>query len=239
MPLYSSAPVPLPQPRHLPDWTPEDYEKICSRIQQVFEDVGVTFNGQIPRIAVKNERVTSGLDCRQRCAAESLLFERYKQDGLLLLPHQKDPSNARPPWFQDSMLVPGPHSIGQKLFTVSFRRMKDRVTGRRLTQAQRITQFEQQGQQPDNVHHRTSSPVANIEPESTQDNLRPKRLEDLTIYINIIVELDHGRLAMHATLRDPQSWFDDSVAGTFDFEKVRRSVGVPARCEKELSSSQP
>lgn len=95
-----------------PDWTPEDFEKVCSRIQQAFGDVGLDFNGQIPRIAVKNERVTSGLDDRQRCAAESLLFGRYNQDGLLLLPHQKDPSKARPPGFQDSMLVPGPHSIG-------------------------------------------------------------------------------------------------------------------------------
>lgn len=76
--------------------------------------------------------------------------------------------------------------------------------------------------------------MANIEPESTQDNLTPKRLEELTIYIDTIVELNHGQLVMHATLRNPRSWFDDSVAGTFDFEKVRRSVGVPAGCEKEL-----
>lgn len=160
------------------------------------------------------------------------------------------------------MLVPGPHSIGQKLLLVSFRRIKDKISGRRGTHAEVIEQGEQQA-------HRMSSPaesentlntpdinsissasaeediasaeqpslisaVANIRSEPALDNLRPRHFEDLTIYIGTIVELDRGQLIMRKTLRDPQDWFESSAPGTFDFGKVRRSVGAPAGWETEL-----
>ena len=137
-----------------PDWTPQDYEEVCSRIQSACNEAGLSFHGGLPRISTtRNGLAVSSVGFDQRIAAEQLLFERYNQDGLLLLPHQKDPSKPRPSWFQDFMLVPGPHSIGQKLLVVSYRRIKDRVTGGRRTQTMQRLRTEHDEQHTDLTDH--------------------------------------------------------------------------------------
>jgi hypothetical protein len=198
---------------------------------------------------------------RQRIAVENLLFGRYNHDELFSMPHQKDPSIPRPSWFQDYMLTPGPHSIGQKLLLVGFRRNKDRITGRRRTQTEDI---EQAGQQV----HRRSPPAESQNTLITQDltsmssasaeermttveqsshldaasnieceiggDAGPGLVESLTIHIGTIVELDQDQLLMRRTLRDPHTWFESSTPGVFDFEKVCQSIGITAGWEKEL-----
>lgn len=110
-----------------PDWTPEDYEEVCSRIREVLTELGTSLNGRLSRIPVKGGRVSLNAHYRQRIAAENVLFERYNQDGLLLLPHQKDSSKPRPVWYEKSMLIPGSHSIGQKLIVVCYRKISRKV----------------------------------------------------------------------------------------------------------------
>lgn len=148
-----------------PNWTQTDYDEVCSRIQEAITEAGIPLDGSLPRLTMKNGRVSFNAAYRLRMAAETLLFGRYNQDQLLSLPHQKDPSVPRPSWFQESMLTPGPHSIRQKLLTVSYRRIKEEATGRRKTLTlEQIAQSEQQANQTDQANdHR--SPAA--ESEST------------------------------------------------------------------------
>lgn len=119
-----------------PDWTPQVYEEVCTRIQAAFGEVGISLHGSLPRFSVsKNGRVLSSTGSRKRAAAETLLFGRYNHDGLLLLPHQKDPTVLPPSWFEHSMLVPGRYSIGQKLLSVTYSRIKEQL---RKTQPDQI-----------------------------------------------------------------------------------------------------
>jgi hypothetical protein len=205
--------------------------------------------------------VANNTGYRQRVSVENLLFGRYNHDDLFSMPHQKDLSISRPSWFQDYMLTPGPHSVGQKLLSVSFRRIKDRVTGRRRTQTE---DSEQSGQQ---FNHR-SPPAASQNTLSTQDltsmssasaeesmttveqnshldsasNIECEMrgdaglglLRSLTIHIGTIVKLDHDQLLMRQTLRDPQTWFESSTPEIFYFEKACQSIGITVGWEKEL-----
>jgi hypothetical protein len=152
-----------------PDWTPEDYEEVCTRIKEALTSVGISFSDSFPRFSVKNGRVASNASYRKRIAAENLLFGHYNQDGLLLLPHQKDPSTPRPPWFQDHMLVPGPYSLGQKLLIISFRKIKDRITGRRGTQTLQIAQTGRRALSATHLPDRMSSPTESEDTLTTQD----------------------------------------------------------------------
>jgi hypothetical protein len=92
-----------------PDWTPQDYEVVCSRIENACTEVGISLRGHLPRFSVRNGRVANITGYRQRIAVENLLFGRYNHDDLFSMPYQKDPSIPRPSWFQDYMLAPGPH----------------------------------------------------------------------------------------------------------------------------------
>lgn len=156
--------------------------------------------------------------------------------------------------------------VGQKLLAVSYRRIKDKIAGRRKTQ---ITETEEQTHLTADLHHRSlfqaesedtvtaqdvtnticagaeehidaveqSSPseaVRSIESQPMQDDVTSKPFEDLTVHIGNMLELENGQIVMRRTLRDPQSWFASSDTGTFDFEKVHRSVGLPAGWVKEL-----
>jgi hypothetical protein len=141
-----------------PNWTPEDYEEVCRRIHDAFAEVGLSFDGHVPRITAR-DAVAPSPGYRQRLAAETLLFGRYNQDGMFLLPHQKDPSKPRPPWFQDYMLEPGPHSIGQKLIAVSRRRIREKLAGKRKAPATSIEQDEQQIVRATHANHRILSPT--------------------------------------------------------------------------------
>jgi hypothetical protein len=65
------------------------------------------------------------------------------------------------------MLVPGPHSLGQKLLVVSYRKIQDEATGRRKPWTEGIAQFGQQVRQKDHAHHRMS-PVESGNIQATQ-----------------------------------------------------------------------
>lgn len=92
-----------------PDWTAEDYDEVCNRIQEAMTGAGIPLDDGLPRIYMKNGGASLNAAYRLRMAAETLIFGRYNQDQLLLLPHQKNPSKPRPSWFRDSMLITGPH----------------------------------------------------------------------------------------------------------------------------------
>ena len=136
------------------DWTPHDYEEVCDRVQDACAEAGISFRGNLPRFSIKYGRASLNANYRQRIALENLLFGRYNHDGLVSLPHQKDPTIPRPPWFQDYMLIPGPHSIGQKLLLVCFRRIKDRAMGRSHTRAEYPKQVKHQ---TDHLHQQNES----------------------------------------------------------------------------------
>lgn len=250
-----------------PDWTRQDYDDVCSRIEKVLTEVGIPLISRFPRITTKHGRVSLNAAYRQRIAAETLLFGRYNQDGLLLLPHQKDPYKPRPSWFRDDMLVPGPRSLGQKLLVVSYRKIQDEAAGRRVPMEEMVAPSEQQAHQTDDAQppmspteseNTVTTQAATITPSAsakagkaaakqpsrssavaiksrpTKNKRKNERFGDLTIYIGTIIELDDGQLVMRKSLRDAQSWLDNSAPKIFDFETVRRSVGLPAGCGKEL-----
>ena len=250
-----------------PNWTLEDYEEVCRRTHDAFAEVGLSFDRHIPRITARDP-VAPSPGYRQCLAAETLLFGRYNEDGLFLLPHQKDPTKPRPPWFQDYMLVPGPHSIGQKLITVSRHRIRGKLTGKRKAPAEPIEQYEQPNVRTAQAHHRVMSPTGSEDNLSAQDttssasagngmaaaqeqvshahsgvsitsepmhgDVRRRPIKDFAIHIGTIFELETKQHMMPRTFRDPKNWFKSSAPGTFDFEKVCRSVGVTAGWEKEL-----
>lgn len=267
-----------------PDWTGEHWEEVCSRVHDAVVEAGMSFDGVIPGIDVRKGKLLPTEGYRQRTEAETLLFGRYNHDGLLLMPHQKEPLRPRPSWFKDHMLTPGPYSIGQKLIAISRRRIRNKVIGGRKTVAQSLGQASGQtnhtrGQTAlqavkqialpaqDITTHSQNAPQAvkqsampaqstafaetedimtsteqpsysesseKVKPDTMQGISSSRPLEDLTIHIGTTFELENEQLVMRRTLRDPKSWFDSSAPGTFDFEKVRRSVGVSAGWEKEL-----
>lgn len=126
------------------DWTPHDFEEVCDCVQNACAEAGISLRDNLPPFSTRNGRASLNVAYRQRIALENLLFGRYNHDGLFSLPHQKDPTIPRPPWFRDYMLIPGPHSIGQKLLRVCFERTKDKVTGRRRKNAEHHEQGEHQ-----------------------------------------------------------------------------------------------
>jgi hypothetical protein len=79
-----------------PDWTTQDWEEVCCRIHDAVTESGLSFDGDIPRITVKDGAAVPSAGYHKRIVAETLLLGRYNGDGLLSLPHQKDPSKPRP-----------------------------------------------------------------------------------------------------------------------------------------------
>lgn len=76
-------------------WTPEDYDEVCTRVQNALGEVGISIPSRLPQFKLKNRKGALDAAYRQRTTAEALLFGRYNHDGLFLLPHQKDPANRR------------------------------------------------------------------------------------------------------------------------------------------------
>jgi hypothetical protein len=134
----------------LPDWSSQDWENACSRIQNALTDAGLSLTGRLPQKGSGKGMV--GPD-KERVAAEKLLFDRYNQNGLFSLPHQKDPSVPRPSWFRDSMLVPGPYSIGQKLITIARHRASNAASKAASNAAtRRAKEAKQHPRRSDQVH---------------------------------------------------------------------------------------
>jgi hypothetical protein len=129
--------------RIVPNWTHKNYEEVCSRVQKACGEVGISLQGYLPRFPLKNSSIASDSSIRQRTAAVDLLFGKYNDDGLLLLQHQKNPAIPAPSWFEDSMLVPGRFSIGQKLLSVSYSRIKSKDSKERKSWPQQTEHGEQ------------------------------------------------------------------------------------------------
>jgi hypothetical protein len=251
---------------HLPffiifsDWNGEDWENATRRVQDALTDAGISLEGPLPYMMIRKTVVApDNIGVRKRVAAEALLFDRYNQDGLFSLPHQKDPSIPRPSWFRDSMLVSSPHSIGQKLIAVCCTRYHaQKNLNKRKAAAERGEETEQQAVRRRNKSKAATenAPSAQVTPDRTaEDNVPPGEeslpsvdgefgatqaipksgeLKDLEIHIGTIFELDTGLLKLRRTYRDPSSWIDDSAPERFNFDKVCRSLGITGGWEKEL-----
>jgi hypothetical protein len=243
-----------------PDWSSQDWENACSRIQNALNNAGLSLTGRLPQMV--STKATAAPD-EKRVAAEKLLFGRYNQDSLFSLPHQKDPSVPRPSWFRDSMLVPGPYSIGQKPITIARHRASNAASKAASNAAtRRAKEAEQHHRRSDQVHRRSSSeaatenaPSAQATPDRTdEETVTPEEeslpadsefkatqtipksgeLKDLEIHIGTIFELDTGLLKLRRTYRNPSSWLDDSALERFNFVKVCQSLGITSGWEKEL-----
>jgi hypothetical protein len=244
-----------------PDWNSQDWENACSRIQNALTDAGISLEGRLPQKGSGKGMV--GPD-KKRVAAEKLLFGRYNQDSLFSLPHQKDPAAPRPSWFRDSMLVPGPYSIGQKLITIARHRASNAASkAASNATTRRAKEAEQHPRRSDCMHRRSSSeavtenapsaqatpdrtdeetvppeeeslPPADSEFEATQPIPKSGELKDLEIHIGTIFELENGLLKLRRTYRNPSSWLDDSAPERFSFDKVCQSLRITSGWEKEL-----
>jgi hypothetical protein len=160
-----------------PDWSSQDWENACSRIQNALNNAGLSLTGRLPQMV--STKATAAPD-EKRVAAEKLLFGRYNQDSLFSLPHQKDPSVPRPSWFRDSMLVPGPCSIGQKLITIARHRASNAASKAASNAAtRRAKEAEQHHRQSDQVHRRSSSEAATENAPSAQAT--PDRTDEETV----------------------------------------------------------
>jgi hypothetical protein len=238
-----------------PNWSSQDWDDASGRIQSALTEAGFSPEGPLPRLMSGKSMVAPE---KRRIAAETILFNRYNEDGLFSLPHQKDPSVPRPSWFRDCMLVPGPHSIGQKLITVTRDRAK-KARGKRKEAAKRTEQRQTVNRQnssdaatertfstqatPDRTAEETITPeeetllingTADRECETPQAIPKPRELKDLEIHIGTIFELDTSLLKMRRTYRNPSSWIDDSAPERFNFDKVCQSLGITGGWEKEL-----
>lgn len=67
------------------------------------------------------------------------------------------------------MLLPGPYSLGQKLLLVSFRKIKDKMTGRRGVQTSQIAQAGRQTRSSTRSCDRMSSPADSEDTLTTQN----------------------------------------------------------------------
>jgi hypothetical protein len=243
-----------------PDWNSQDWENACSRIQNALSDADISLEGRLPQKGSGKGMV--GPD-KKRVAAEKLLFGRYNQDSLFSLPHQKDPPAPRTSWFRDSMLVPGPHSIGQKLITIARHRASNAASKAASNATTRRAKEAEHPWRSDHMHRRSSSeaatenapsaqaapdrtdeetvppeeeslPPADSESDATQAISKPRELKGLEIHIGTIFELDTGLLKLRRTYRNPSSWTDESAPERFSFEKVCQSLAITSGWEKEL-----
>jgi hypothetical protein len=162
-----------PLSRIFPNWTHKDYEEVCTRVEKACGEVGISLQEYLPRFPLKNSSVASDNSIRQRTAAVELLFGKYNHDGLLLLRHQKDPTIPAPSWFEDSVLLPGRFSIGQKLLYVSYSRIKCKNSKERKSWPQQTEHDEQPSAGTVHTYHRGLSPSQSDKPPTIQDVTSP------------------------------------------------------------------